>query len=542
MSYRAKVFVLFSLLIGLKSGTPAFSLNHTVMPADTLYGLSIRYHVPVQWIARANGLENERIRAGDILGIPVDGIHELVVRPGETLSELSLVLDISQDELMAHNGLTTPELRIGQVLNVPPPVPAGTHRVRPGDSIIAVAAKYGIPVDRLRAYNDLDGDTIHPDQILTVVPPRPEGYRVENGDSLWSIARRYDITMAELRKWNALAEGEAIHPGDVLALFPGLGEIGVGTPGAGDPREIALAAVSTAPALTALPREYEYFYAAPRAPRQPDVSYWEGSTASSSVDFRRAKKVMDLFLAEIGSTVPLSSALKGWHIVIDPGHGGLDPGAIVSVKDGNGNQAVVTEDEYVYDIALRLYRFLTLHGASVSLTVIAPDHHIRNGVDARTTFVNRKSEVYAHKDHNDNPGWRPVGTAKGLDLRKTVAKINIRNTPYKERRNGTLFVSIHADNSPDLPAGTAVLFDGADDDEVERSKNFAAEVAPHLGLGSFIRRQSLRVLQNNPADAGVLVEARNIHYEHNAWALRSPELREQDARMIGEGILSWSRR
>ena len=84
----------------------------------------------------------------------------------------------------------------------------------------------------------------------------------------------------------------------------------------------------------------------------------------------------------------LSRDLEGWHLIIDPGHGGLDPGAIVSVVDGNGNPIIVTEDEYVYDIALRLYRLLIRHGASVKMTIIAPDHHIRDGESARLTFVN----------------------------------------------------------------------------------------------------------------------------------------------------------
>lgn len=42
----------------------------------------------------------------------------------------------------------------------------------------------------------------------------------------------------------------------------------------------------------------------------------------------------------------LSNVLKGWHIVLDPGHGGLDPGAVVENVDGNGNKVYVVEDEY----------------------------------------------------------------------------------------------------------------------------------------------------------------------------------------------------
>ena len=560
MSYRIRLFILFTALFGFGGLITAFSLTHTVADGDTLFSLSRRYGVPVIWIIRVNGLTDEKIRIGDTLDIPVDGIDELVVRPGETLSGIAVELDVSQGELKAYNDLDSESLRIGQILRVPPPVPSDSHRVRPGDTILALASLYDIPADRLRAYNGLEGDVIRPGEILTVAAPRPEGYRVKEGDSIWGIARRFDISPEDLTAWNSAAGGGRIYPGDVLSLFPGLrspvlddSDSPSGESPSGEKPRTALAAVSAgvravtpdrraAVPRSELPRDGEYFYGAPRISKQPNVSYWEESTASSPVDYRRAAAVLEQFRGEVERQAPLSRALEGRHIVIDPGHGGLDPGAVVSVKDGSGNTLVITEDEYAYDIALRLYRSLVRHGASAALTVLAPDHHIRKGADARTTFVNRKSEVYADEDHNTNKGWRPVGTAEGLDVRKTAAAKSIEKTPPRKKRHGTLFISIHADNSPDLPAGRAVIFDGADDAETERSRSLAAALAPRLGGGAFIRRQSLRVLRNNPADAAVLIEVRNVHYKRNAWALRSPELREQDAQMIAEGILAWAER
>ena len=562
MSYRTGFFIVFFTFGALEWG---FSLSHRVVSSDTLFGLSRRYGVPVSWIIRVNGLADERIRIGDVLDIPTEGIDELVVRPGETLSGIAAELGVSRAELKLHNDLESESLRIGQVLMVPAPVPSGSHRVRPGDTVLALALRYDVSAEKLRAYNGLENDLIRAGEILTVLPPRPEGYRVKEGDSIWGIARRFDISPDDLTAWNARARERGIHPGDVLSLFPGLvspeledARDARDAPGdSGGIREArprpALAAVSGAPRggppergaaapPAGPPREGEYFYGAPRVNKQPDVSYWEGSTASSSVDYRRAMRVLEEFLEGVEGEVPLGRSLEGLHVVIDPGHGGLDPGAVVSVRDGSGNALVITEDEYAYDIALRLYRFLIRHGASAGLTVLAPDHHIREGEDARRTFVNRKSEVYADEAHNEGAGWRPVGTARGLDMRKDAALGSIRNTPGGKKRHGTLFVSIHADNSPDLPAGRAVIFDGADDAEAERSRVLAEALVPYLGRDAFVRRQTLRVLRNNPADAAVLIEVRNVHYERNAWALRSPELREQDARMIGEGILAWAAR
>src|SRR5688572_27603409 len=41
--------------------------------------------------------------------------------------------------------------------------------------------------------------------------------------------------------------------------------------------------------------------------------------------------------------------LQGWAIVLDPGHGGVDPGSSTMHNDQR-----VVEDEYVYDVSLRV--------------------------------------------------------------------------------------------------------------------------------------------------------------------------------------------
>jgi len=413
--------------------------------------------------------------------------------------------------------------------------------VLPGDTLLGIAIQLGIDVDKLRLYNNIDNDVIHPGEKLTVTAPRPEGYKVTEGESLWTIARRFSLSTEDIKMWNNIS-GDVIHPGELLVLYPGLDASEINT----EP-VISLASAPrphpenpAVPENEDLPQKGEYYFTYPKAQNQPGNSYWESPDASAATDYRRARSVLELFRTEIASIPKIDNSLKGWHIVIDPGHGGLDPGAIVTVADGNGNPVVITEDEYAYDISMRLYRALYRHGASVSLTVIAPDHHIRDGADARQTFVHRKNEVYNRASQNTAKGWRPVGTTEGLELRKTIASEQIAALSPSEKTNGTLYISIHADNTPELPEGTAVLFDGADDGETARSKALASALVPFLGNGSFIHNQPLRVLDNNPADASVLVEVRNIHYSRNAWALRSAELREQDALKIADGVLAWA--
>jgi len=490
--YHNRIYVLLTAVSVFLFTIPAAALTYTVKSSDTLYGLSRQFEVPVNWIIRANSLDDE------------------IIRPG-------------------------------QKLRIPPSAETGIYEVLPGDTLLGIAIELDMDLDDLRKYNNLGDDTIHPGQKLTVRAPRPDGYEVDEGDSLWTIARKFKVSTDDIKSWNAL-DGDVIHPGQILVLFPGIEKSDIRI----EP-EIILAATPRPhpenPAETGngnLPQKGEYYFSYPAVRSQPAVDYWESPDAAPAADYHRAVTVLDEFRKEISSLPKIDSSLSGWHVVIDPGHGGLDPGAIVSVPDGNGNPVVITEDEYAYDVSMRLYRALYRHGASVSLTVIAPDHHIRSGNSSRETFVHRKNEVYNSASQNRPGGWRPVGTTEGLELRKTIAAQQIRSTPASDKNKGTIYISIHADNTPDLPAGKAVLYDGADEEEKKTSKALAEALVPMLGRGSFTHSQQLRVLENNPADASVLVEVRNIHYTGNAWALRSAELREQDARMIADGIVSWA--
>ncbi len=73
--------------------------------------------------------------------------------------------------------------------------------------------------------------------------------------------------------------------------------------------------------------------------------------------------------------VPLQSTkLSGFVYYIVSGHGGPDPGAV-----GQYNGQSLCEDEYAYDIGLRLCRNLLSHGATVYMIIRDPNDGIRNG-------------------------------------------------------------------------------------------------------------------------------------------------------------------
>lgn len=86
------------------------------------------------------------------------------------------------------------------------------------------------------------------------------------------------------------------------------------------------------------------------------------------------KRIFPIFGKQYEATPLLSSKLKGRIYYISSGHGGPDPGAIA--KRG---KHTLCEDEYAYDVALRLCRLLVSHGATAYMIVRDPDDGIRNG-------------------------------------------------------------------------------------------------------------------------------------------------------------------
>lgn len=83
---------------------------------------------------------------------------------------------------------------------------------------------------------------------------------------------------------------------------------------------------------------------------------------------------MPLFGPSYSRVLVKDQKLSGAVLYLTPGHGGPDPGAI-----GQFGAHFLAEDEYAYDVTLRLARVLTEHGAKVYMTVQDNNDGIRDG-------------------------------------------------------------------------------------------------------------------------------------------------------------------
>jgi N-acetylmuramoyl-L-alanine amidase len=84
-------------------------------------------------------------------------------------------------------------------------------------------------------------------------------------------------------------------------------------------------------------------------------------------------ETVSIFGSEYGNVVRKSDKLKGKVYYISAGHGGPDPGAMA--KTGGRS---ICEDEYAYDVSLRLARNLMENGAKVHIVIQDGNDGIRN--------------------------------------------------------------------------------------------------------------------------------------------------------------------
>ncbi len=520
---------------------PRERFEYVVKEGDNLETIGKEFDVGVGMLRRLNQIQGDRIFVGQKLQLRPSSLEEGVhmVRHGETLSTIAIKYDVNLQELREINGIENDKILSGQKLRLRRSSHS-THIVERGDALWEIARAYGMTVESLRENNDLTSDRIYPGQELRLDKKEAEHfqfYTVKDGDYLGRIARLHQMSVSELKEINCL-DAHVVHPGDKLKVKPILSkstewvkisEI--------DWDELIISVEGTGKIRTG---NGPYFYSRPKAKRQNHADYYEGPRLTTLQAYRQAQKLWNAFELQVGHLGRLSDALNGWHFVLDSGHGGLDPGAVVPSLDGNGNSIYVVEDEYAYDVTIRVYVLLRLHGAEVTMTLLSPNHLIRHSDPPTMTFVNEKNEVYNSYELNKSGRWKdwPVGGRNGnLSSRVLIARKAFKGI----RKDRCVFLSFHADIDPNESDAPAVLYyksrkrkqsDGT-------SRKFAKALLPFLGAGAEARGQGLGVLRDNPAQYKVLLELRNLAYTDNAWAMRFEELRHRDAEKVVRGILAY---
>lgn len=224
---------------------------------------------------------------------------------------------------------------------------------------------------------------------------------------------------------------------------------------------------------------------------------------------------------------PESTRLSGAVYYLISGHGGPDPGAVERY-----NGTTIAEDEYAYDVTLRLARHLLAHGAIVYVIVRDPNDGIR---DERILEIDQDEVVFPNETI-------PLGQLERLQQRvDAVNKLYLKHQGKYQRlivthvdsrsegKNIDVFFYHHekSTNGKRLAENIHTTF----------QKNYRRYQPYRDYTGTFTDRSNLYMVKNTlPAMA--YIEIGNIRNKRDQRRIFDPDNRQALAKWIMEGILT----
>ncbi|QWX83169.1 N-acetylmuramoyl-L-alanine amidase [Cellulophaga sp. HaHaR_3_176] len=234
----------------------------------------------------------------------------------------------------------------------------------------------------------------------------------------------------------------------------------------------------------------------------------------------------DIFGKKYAEVDSKSTRLEGAVYYLISGHGGPDPGAMTTYVGKS-----ISEDEYAYDVTLRLARELISHGAMVYIIVRDPDDGIR---DERILELDWDEVVYPNK-------VIPLNQVERLKQR-----VDVVNQLYKENKGKYQRLIVTHVDSRSVGQNIDVFFY-----HHEKSKNgkklaesihktFEAKYKKYQPnrtySGTFEDRSSLYLVKKTHP-AMTFIEIGNITNEKDQRRILDPDNRQALAKWVSEGVL-----
>ena len=221
----------------------------------------------------------------------------------------------------------------------------------------------------------------------------------------------------------------------------------------------------------------------------------------------------------------IDKKLSGAVFYLISGHGGPDPGAT-----GRLNNALLCEDEYAYDVTLRLARKLMEHSATVYVIVQDP----KDGIRDESILRSSKDEVcYGNLKI-------PKGQTARLNQRKDI----VNNLYNKHKDAYQRLIEIHVD-SRSKGQNVDVFFYHAQNSK--NGKKLATtfqqvfrekynQHQPDRGYKGTVSERNLHILRNSNMPA-VYIELGNIHHFRDQQRFMIADNRQALANWLTEGII-----
>lgn len=246
--------------------------------------------------------------------------------------------------------------------------------------------------------------------------------------------------------------------------------------------------------------------------------------APKAAEAPKRKNYEPLFGKAQASYPTVSSELKGACFYLVSGHGGPDPGAI-----GKMGSHELHEDEYAYDIMLRLARNLMQRGATVHIII----QDAKDGIRDQQVLPNSKRETCMGS---------PIPFNQVSRLEQRCAKINSLSRNEKSSYKRAIF--IHVDSRSKHKRTDVFFYHKQQDAKSKRlaktmKSTFARKYDRHQpgrGFSGTVAGRNLYVLRHT-VPTSVFVELGNIQNQYDQRRLILSNNRQALANWLCEGFL-----
>lgn len=190
--------------------------NYIVEEGDTLFGIALKFNVPLQTLIKINNLQNpDYIDVGQEIEIPVSEefyqIAQLVQRQCKKQTA-----PVNNDSVT----VTAEEIDEPRYIN---DIIYKRHRVRRGDTVYLLAKEYGTTTGNILQLNPniTDVRNIQIGSMLTIpIPPANSFiYVVRPGDTVYRIAQNNGLSVEDIMKYNYIESDYTLYPGQQLVII-----------------------------------------------------------------------------------------------------------------------------------------------------------------------------------------------------------------------------------------------------------------------------------------------------------------------------------
>lgn len=243
------------------------------------------------------------------------------------------------------------------------------------------------------------------------------------------------------------------------------------------------------------------------------------------VEIKPAKKVYEIYGKGFSEITIKSNELAGTVYYLMSGHGGPDPGAI-----GFLDNHMLCEDEYAYDVTLRLARNLAERGATVYMIIRDPDDGIRDDAylqpDKDEVCFPEQEIPLSQVDrlHQSSDAVNKLyAENKGAFQRLVVIHVDSRS----EKENIDVFF-YHNNGSKSGEKLANVL-------KVTFEKKYAM-YQPNRGYEGTVSERNLYVIKNSKPTS-VFIELGNINHKRDQQRFLIADNRQAVANWLRDGLI-----